>query len=161
MQQPRGLALAREQLYECCCATLCIVFASLQLLTSSLCCACPACIERACSIKFNTQQVVDGQIHENAIVQAANIALENTAKTLTWMLTPPLLKPLVWPLVARLPPPPLEALNIARMQLYTAALTLARNAMQRLGMPWDDDLNMRQAFGEHQGQLGRVGHDVC
>lgn len=99
-------------------------------------------------MKFNTQEVVNGQIHEHPIVQAANVALENTAKTLTWMLTPPLLRPLVWPIVSRIPPKPIAALNVARMQLYTAALTLARNAVGRLGSPWKDDLQITQAFGK-------------
>jgi hypothetical protein len=101
-----------------------------------------------CRVKFNTQEVVDGQIHEHPIVQAANVALENTAKTLTWMLTPPLLRPLVWPIVSRMPPKPIAVLNVARMQLYTAALTLARNAVGRLGSPWRDDLQITQAFGK-------------
>lgn len=99
-------------------------------------------------MKFNTQEVVQGQIHEHPIVHAANVALEKTGKTLTWMLMPPLLKPLVYPLVSRFPPAQLEHLNVARMQLYTAALTLARNAMERLGMPWDDELRMAESFGE-------------
>jgi hypothetical protein len=99
-------------------------------------------------VKFNTQEVVQGQIHEHPIVHAANVALENTGKMLTWMLMPPLLKPFVYPLVSRFPPAQLEQLNVARMQLYTAALTLARNAMHRLGLPWDDELRMTEAFGE-------------
>jgi len=103
------------------------------------------------SVEFNTQEVINGEIHENAIVQAANVALENTGKTLTWMLTPRLLKPLVWSLVAKFPPQQIQALNVARMQLYTAALTLARNAMGRLGMAWTDELNMAAAFGKFTG----------
>lgn len=93
--------------------------------------------------------VHNGQIHEHPIVQAANVALESTAKTLTWMLTPPLLKPLVWPVVSLCPPSAIRTLNIARMQLYTAALTLARNAMERIGAPWNDELRVTQAFGEY------------
>lgn len=103
------------------------------------------------SVEFNTQEVINGEIYENVIVQAANVALENTGKTLTWMLTPRLLKPLVWSLVAKFPPPQIRALNVARMQLYTAALTLARNAMGRLGMAWTDELNMAAAFGKLKG----------
>lgn len=102
--------------------------------------------EAAFGVKFDTHTVVDGQMAEHPIVHAANVALENTGKTLTWMLTPPLLKPLVWRAVALLPPPLLASLNVARMQLYTAALTLARNAMERLGTPWDDELRVTQAF---------------
>jgi hypothetical protein len=100
------------------------------------------------SVKFDTHTVVNGQMAEHPIVHAANVALENTGKTLTWMLTPPLLKPLVWRAVALLPPPLLASLNVARMKLYTAALTLARNAMERLGTPWNDELRVTQAFGE-------------
>lgn len=103
-----------------------------------------------CRVKFNTQEVVGGQIHEHPIVHAANVALEQTGKTLTWMLMPPLLKPLVWPLVSRFPPRQLEQLNVARMQLYMAALTLARNAMTRLGLPWQDELQLTEAFGGFQ-----------
>lgn len=98
---------------------------------------------------------------EHPIVHAANVALENTGKTLTWMLTPPLLKPLVWPAVALLPLPLLQSLNVARMQLYTAALTLARNAMERLGTAWNDDLRVAQAFGACAAGYARLPVYVC
>lgn len=100
------------------------------------------------SVKLHTQEVVDGQIRENDVVKAATYALENTAVTLTYMLTPPLLKPLVWPLVQRFPAKRLHKLNIARMQLFTAALTLTKNAMTRLGLPFQDEINMTSNFGE-------------
>lgn len=101
-----------------------------------------------CSIKLNTQEIVDGQIHENDICTAATCALENTAVTLTYMLVPPLLKPVVYPLIRACPPARLQTLNIARMQLYTAAMTLAQNAVKRLGLPWHDEINMAKHFGE-------------
>lgn len=101
-----------------------------------------------CRVKLQTQEVVDGQIRENVIVTAATYALENTAVTLTYMLTPPLLKCVVWPLVQRFPSQRLQGLNIARMQLYTAALTLTHNAMKRLGLPLNDELQMARHFGE-------------
>jgi hypothetical protein len=99
-------------------------------------------------VKLQTQEVVDGQIHENALVKAATYALENTAVTLTYMLLPPLLKPVLYPLIRRFPPQRLRGLNVARMQLFTAALTLAQNAMARLGLPWRDEVNMVANFGE-------------
>eukprot|EP00878_Enallax_costatus_P020682 GHUV01021871.1.p1 GENE.GHUV01021871.1~~GHUV01021871.1.p1 ORF type:complete len:448 (+),score=109.54 GHUV01021871.1:312-1655(+) len=102
--------------------------------------------EAAFGVKLRTQEVVNGQIQENAIVTAATYALENTAVTLTYMLTPPLLKPLVWPLVQRFPSKRLQGLNIARMQLYTAALTLTHNAMKRLGLPFNDEIQMAKNF---------------
>jgi hypothetical protein len=95
---------------------------------------------------------VDGQIHENALVKAATYALENTAVTLTYMLLPPLLKPVLYPLIRRFPPKRLRNLNIARMQLFTAALTLAKNAMARLGLPWRDEVHMVANFGEAAAQ---------
>lgn len=101
-----------------------------------------------CSVKFETQEVIDGVIRENALVRAATYALENTAVTLTYMVIPPLLKPLLYPLIRSLPPARLAQLNIARMQLFSAAGTLAQNAMRRLGIPWRDELNMMKAFGE-------------
>jgi hypothetical protein len=101
-----------------------------------------------CRVKFQTQEVVNGQIRENALVSAAKYALENTALTLCFMAVPPLLKPVLYPLIRRFPPPRLQKLNIARMQLYTAATTLADNAMQRLGITWKDELNLMKAFGE-------------
>jgi hypothetical protein len=100
-------------------------------------------------VKFDTQEVdAAGQIHEDPLVRAANYALENTGLSLRFMLTPRLLRRLVWALVRAAPPPSINSLNVARMQLYTAALTLARNAMHRLGRPWVDELGMAQAFGE-------------
>lgn len=99
-------------------------------------------------VKFQTQEVVNGQIRENALVSAAKYALENTALTLCFMAVPPMLKPLLYPLIRRFPPPRLQKLNIARMQLYTAAAMLADNAMRRLGITWKDELNLLQAFGE-------------
>eukprot|EP00882_Tetradesmus_deserticola_P026751 GHRQ01029541.1.p1 GENE.GHRQ01029541.1~~GHRQ01029541.1.p1 ORF type:complete len:239 (+),score=91.55 GHRQ01029541.1:2-718(+) len=104
--------------------------------------------EAAFGVKLQTQEVVDGQIRENVIVKAATYALENTAKTLTFMLLPPLLKPVLYPLIRRFPPQRLRGLNTARMQLFTAALTLAKNAMTRLGLPWQDEVNMTDKFGE-------------
>jgi hypothetical protein len=101
-------------------------------------------------VKLQTQEIVDGQIRENAIVRAATYALENTAVTLTFMLLPPLLKPVLYPIIRRFPPRRLRDLNTARMQLFTAALTLARNAMARLGLPWRDEVNMVANFGEEQ-----------
>jgi len=109
-------------------------------------CQCP--ISDVPGSSSTHREIINGEIHENAIVQAANVALENMGKTLTWMLTPRLLKPLVWSLVEKLPPQQIRALNVARMQLYTAALTLARNAMGRLGTAWTDELNMSAAFGK-------------
>ncbi|KAF8072353.1 D-xylose-proton symporter [Scenedesmus sp. PABB004] len=102
--------------------------------------------EAAFGVKLDTQEVVDGEIRENAIVAAATYALENTAVTLTFMLTPPLLKPLVWPLVQAFPPARLRQLNVCRMQLFTAALTLAQNALTRLGLPWRDEIGMAKRF---------------
>eukprot|EP00882_Tetradesmus_deserticola_P030263 GHRQ01033963.1.p2 GENE.GHRQ01033963.1~~GHRQ01033963.1.p2 ORF type:complete len:489 (+),score=180.62 GHRQ01033963.1:1689-3155(+) len=102
--------------------------------------------EAAFGVKLQTQEVVDGQIRENVIVKAATYALENTAKTLTFMLLPPLLKPVLYPLIRRFPPQRLRGLNTARMQLFTAALTLAKNAMTRLGLPWQDEVNMTDKF---------------
>lgn len=118
-------------------------------LSSSSCSAPPAA---AClllrRVKLQTQEMVDGQIRENAIVAAATYALENTAVTLTFMLLPRLLKPAMYPLIRRFPPKRLAQLNVARMQLFTAALTLARNAMARLGLPWRDEVHMVPNFGE-------------
>jgi hypothetical protein len=103
-------------------------------------------------VKLQTQEVVDGQIRENALVKAATYALENTAVTLTYMLLPPLLKPVLYPLIRRFPPQRLRNLNVARMQLFTAALTLAKNTMGRLGLPWKDEVNMVANFGEAPAQ---------
>eukprot|EP00775_Hariotina_reticulata_P005689 gene5689-5927_t len=111
--------------------------------------------EAAFGVKFQTQEVVNGQIRENALVSAAKYALENTALTLCFMAVPPLLKPLLYPLIRRFPPPRLQKLNIARMQLYTAAATLADNAMQRLGITWKDELNLLQAFDVAETQAIR------
>lgn len=105
-------------------------------------------------MKLHRQEVVDGQIRENPVVTAATYALENTAVTLTYMLTPPLLKPLVWRLVQRFPSTRLEGLNIARMQLFTAALTLTHNAMNRLGLPFKDNIQMSKHFGGSHGLWG-------
>ncbi|WIA07921.1 hypothetical protein OEZ85_007399 [Tetradesmus obliquus] len=102
--------------------------------------------EAAFGVKLQTQEMVDGQIRENAIVAAATYALENTAVTLTFMLLPRLLKPALYPLIRRFPPKRLAQLNVARMQLFTAALTLARNAMARLGLPWRDEVHMVPNF---------------
>jgi hypothetical protein len=41
----------------------------------------------------------------------------------------------------------LASLNRARSVIYTAALTLIKNAVQRLGTEWVDDLGMEKAFG--------------
>jgi hypothetical protein len=112
-------------------------------------------------VKLQTQEIVAGQIRENAIVRAATYALENTAVTLTFMLLPPLLKPLLYPIIRRFPPRRLQQLNIARMQLFTAALTLARNAMGRLGLPWRDEVNMVASFGEGLRKGFRVGQSAA
>lgn len=117
----------------------------LPILISCMFAACTVC---DCRVKLQTQEIGDGQIHENAIVSAATYALENTATTLTYMLTPPLLKPLLWPIVQRFPSERLQGLNIARMQLLTAALTLTQNAMKRLGLPFDDEIQMAKNFGK-------------
>lgn len=41
----------------------------------------------------------------------------------------------------------LASLNRARSVIYTAALTLIKNAVRRLGTDWVDDLGMEKAFG--------------
>jgi hypothetical protein len=84
---------------------------------------------------------------EAALVGAANYALENTAVALTYMLVPPLLKPVVWRLLAAAPPPRMRELNAARRKLFGAAETLAANAVRRLGLVWEDDIGMAAAFG--------------
>jgi hypothetical protein len=39
-------------------------------------------------------------------------------------------------------------LNLARSQIFTAAVVLIKNALARLGAAWVDDLGMEAAFGE-------------
>jgi hypothetical protein len=100
-------------------------------------------------VPFGKQQLdaATGRVREDAIVRAANFALENTGLTLKYMITPHALRPLVWAAVRAAPPAAIDALNVARMQLFSAAVCLARNAMARLGRPWADELRMADKFG--------------
>lgn len=101
-----------------------------------------------CSVKFDTQDRIAGQIHENVLVAAAKYVLENTAAALQFMLVPPLLKPLTWALLRAFPTKQLYQLNLARSQLYMAGICLAKNAMKRMGAQWVDELGMEKEFGE-------------
>lgn len=48
----------------------------------------------------------------------------------------------------------LANLNRTRSVIYTAALTLIKNAVQRLDAEWVDDLGMEKAFGEDRTRVG-------
>lgn len=49
----------------------------------------------------------------------------------------------------------LRRLNLARSQIFTAAIILIKNAMDRMGAKWDDDLGMEAAFGESLHKVGQ------
>ncbi|GBF94618.1 thromboxane-A synthase [Raphidocelis subcapitata] len=103
--------------------------------------------EAAFGVKFDVlEKDAAGRIKENPLVSATKYVLENTAAALTFMITPRLLKPLVWAAVRTCPTRTIAGLNLARSQIYTAAIALIKNAMGRMGAQWVDDLGMEKAF---------------
>ncbi|KAI8468880.1 MAG: cytochrome P450 [Monoraphidium minutum] len=108
--------------------------------------------EAAFGVKFDVMaKDAAGHITENRIVSAAKYVLEHTSAALTFMITPRLLKPLVWAVVRVFPTPTLARLNLGRSQIFTAAIVLIKNAMGRLGAKWVDDLGMEAAFVDDLG----------
>jgi len=85
------------------------------------------------------------------IADASANAMGASHDTLWTTLVPRALRPIAWPLLALFPTKQLRRLRDSRSKLYGVALVLAKNAMKRLGLEWEDTIGMEEAFGGCKG----------
>lgn len=84
----------------------------------------------------------------NVLVEAAEQSLHYHASTLWTATVPMAVRPIAWPLLSAFPNKGLARLREGRSRLYMGAKTLAKNAMDRIGAEWKDEVNMERDFGE-------------
>jgi hypothetical protein len=90
------------------------------------------------------------------IVDAGLMALRASQSALWTAIIPCALRPFVFPVLKVFPTYQLRRLYEGRSKLYGLAMTLAKNAMERLNQEWVDEIGMEKAFGEQRAR-GRAG----
>ncbi len=102
------------------------------------------------SVEFDALKPADtAGVKENVLVRSAHTVSELAIACLTtMMMTPPLLRPMVYELLKWRPQlvPQLHTLQQARGRVYMAGIALASNVAKQLGVAWEDKDNMQQEF---------------